>query len=136
MLIGYSNSENQQMATDDGTGVNGGIGSPGSLCNLDLSNNVWVEGRDDENPERQPGVCMLDTMAENQIVDIVSRDERARADLLKVTSDRRMIEIANQVKRLPTEEPGDSMQRVLGGTKDAGAFYTQFRGRVPWVMPK
>jgi len=129
------------MATEDdnlgtnGDGTNGGTGSPGSLCNLDLDNNLWVEGRDPENPQRQPGVCMLDTMGENQIIDIVSRNERARQDLLKVTSDRRMIEIANQVKRLPTEEPGDSMQRVLGGTKDAGAFYTQFRGKPPWPMP-
>jgi len=106
-----------------------------TLCDRDIENNVWVEGRDPKNPTKQPGACLLDTLGESSIIDILSRDPVAREDLKRVTSDTRLLELADKVPPLSTEIEGDKISQTLGQTKEAGPFYSQFRGRPPEPPP-
>ncbi len=100
--------------------------APCTYCDLDRKNNVWVEGAVDDNGNG--GVCMLDTMTESQIVGVLQCNERAREDLLKITSDPCLRQLAETVPRLSTEEPADQLQRQTNRHKDSIPFYTVFRG--------
>lgn len=99
---------------------------PCTYCDLDRKNNVWVEGVQDENGNG--GICMLDTMTEAQIVGVIQCNDRARADLLKVTSDPCLRKLAETVPRLSTLEPADQLQQETNRHKDSIPFYTVFRG--------
>jgi hypothetical protein len=99
-----------------------------SYCNLDRTNNVWVEGVVDENGEG--GICLLDTMTESQIIYSLQRDETARADLLRVTSDPHLVELANTIPRLPTVEEGDKLQTSMNRNAQSLPFYTLFKGNI------
>ncbi len=55
-------------------------------CDRDTTNNVWLE----RGTPGAIGICLLDTMTEEQVIYTLERDERARADLLRVTSDSRL----------------------------------------------
>lgn len=99
-----------------------------TYCDLDRTNNVWVEGAD-ENGEG--GVCLLDTMSAAQVIYVLQRDETARADLVRVTSDPDLKELAATVPRLSTGRPGDKLQREVNQKAGPVAFYSVFRGRPP-----
>jgi len=103
--------------------------SASTKCDRDRVNNVWVEGAD-ENGEG--GICLLDTMQECQVINSLQRDERARQDLLRVTSDERLRELALTIPSLPTTEEGDELQKDLNRNADSLPFYNQFRGNIPW----
>lgn len=105
---------------------------PASKCDRDKNNNVWVEGYDPDNGV--PGICLLDTMDEDQVINVLRRDERAREDLRKVTSDARLLELADTVPRLPTTNEDDEVQKDFGATTDAGPFYRLFRGQPPFAQ--
>lgn len=98
-------------------------------CDRDRVGNVWVEGAD-ENGEG--GICLLDTMNDCQIINSLQRNERARRDLLRVTSDEHLLELAKTVPSLPTTEEGDELQKDLNRNTESLPFYTQFRGNIPW----
>lgn len=109
-----------EITTEETTG-------PATYCDLDRANNVWVEGAD-ENGEG--GICLLDTMSESQVIYVLQRDEKARADLRRVTSDAGLLELADTVPRLTTDREGDVVQSGLNqGT--VSPFYSVFRGRPP-----
>jgi len=93
--------------------------TPATLCDLDRTDNVWVEG----------DVCMLDTLREDQVIYILQRDEKARADLCRVTSNEHLRELAATVPRLSTERPGDKLQKQ--GNQNTIPFYATFKGRPP-----
>ena len=101
---------------------------PTTLCDRDRVNNVWVEGAD-ENGEG--GVCLLDTMREDQVIYSLQRDEVARADLCRVTSDPRLLELAATVPRLATNREGYQLQQEVNRNADSLPFYSVFRGRPP-----
>lgn len=94
--------------------------------------NCWVEKGD----ETARGVCMLDTMEECQIIYAIQRDERARADLLRVTSDERLRELATTVPRLPKVEEEDAQQALVNRPNSAESipFYAIFRGQPPFAQ--
>lgn len=103
-------------------------------CDLNRSNNVWVEkGTGGENCI---GICLLDTMTEEQVVNVLERDERARADLLKVTSDERLRHLAMTTKRLPTAEEADLHQKWVNRNEAPASipFYGLFRGQPPFAQ--
>ncbi len=102
--------------------------APITLCDLDRVNNAWVEGAD-ENGEG--GICLLDTMSEAQIIYTLQRDEKAREDLRRVTSNVDLQDLANTVPRLTTDREGDVLQSGLNRNKESIAFYSVFRGRPP-----
>lgn len=105
---------------------------PKTFCDRDRKNNVWVEGVVDENGNG--GICMLDTMTRAQVISVLECDEVARADLKRVTSDPCLLELANTIPRLSTEEPVDTLQKELGRQADSIPFYTIFQGQPPFAQ--
>ena len=99
-----------------------------TLCDRDRTNNVWVEGADEYGVG---GVCLLDTMSDPQLVYILQRNEIARADLCRVTSDPHLLELAATVPRLPSGVFGDEVQKEVNRNDDSLPFYSVFRGRPP-----
>ena len=95
---------------------------PCTMCDGDKTNNVWMAGT----------VCLLDTMTEDEVIYVVQRDHRARVDLRRITTNERLLEIANTVPSLPSESEGDRLQRELAGP--APAFYAIFRGQPPFAQ--
>lgn len=91
-------------------------------CDRDRTNNVWVEGE----------VCLLDTLGRANIVAILQADQRAREDLLRVTSDAELLDLARTVPLLPSESEGDRVQKELNRSADSIPFYTVFRGQPPF----
>jgi hypothetical protein len=101
---------------------------PITKCNRDRVNNVWLEGA---NEDGEGGVCLLDTMSEDQVIYVLQRDEVARADLLRVTSDARLLELATIVSSLSKEQGGDQLQKMINRSSESIPFYSIFRGRPP-----
>ena len=97
-------------------------------CDGDTADNVWIE-RDDP---KATGVCLLDTLSDAQIIYILERDEKARADLLKVTKDCHLIHLANTTPRLATGEFADTLQSQINKNADTIPFYSVFRGQPPY----
>jgi hypothetical protein len=121
--------------TDNGnTGPFGPGGGPnGSYCDLDVSNNVWVEGVVDisaDPPKR--GICMLDTMSEAQVANVLKRDPKARCDLPKVTSNQYLLDMLNRISLLSTKNLGDVEQRRFNTKPGGMPYYDQFGGRPPF----
>lgn len=109
--------------------------APTTRCDLYVlgTQNVWVEHG------CQPvtsGICMLDTMTDEQIIYVLERDERAREDLLKVTSDSHLLELARTVPRLPVVEQADAEQALFNQPNNPGSipFYAIFRGQPPFAQ--
>lgn len=105
-----------------------------SKCNGDLKDNVWLErGTGGENAI---GICLLDTMTEPQIIDVLERDERARKDLLRATTDARLLELARNTKKLTTAEEADLQQKWVNKNEAPASipFYGLFRGQPPFAQ--
>lgn len=106
--------------------------------------NVWVE-RGDVSPDlfgaatpdySRTGICSLDTLKEHQVIYIIERDEKARADLLKVTSDPRLRHLALTIPKLPTQELVDAEQLNQNRPNEPASipFYAIFRGQPPFAQ--
>jgi hypothetical protein len=117
---------------------------PCTLCDRYVPGtpNVWVE-RGSVSPDlfspaepdySVPGVCSLDTLQEHQIIFIIERDAKARADLLKVTSNRRLRHLALTIPSLPTQELVDAEQLNQNRPHEPASipFYAIFRGQPPF----
>ena len=98
--------------------------------------NVWVEKGTGPDDDKAIGVCLLDTMTEDQVIHVVERDDTARLDLLAVTTDARLQEIARTVARLPTTEPADALQHEINrpNKPESLPFYAIFRGQPPFAQ--
>lgn len=104
--------------------------SPPTLCDLDVRNNVWVEGV--VNLEKgQRGICMLDSLSRAQIVSILEHDPRAREDLPRVTSNAELLQLGATTKLLPRQEAHEELQSKANRNPAGLPFYTVFRGRAP-----
>src|SRR5437868_4368588 len=86
--------------------------TPCTRCNGDTKNNMWVERANQPGNENAPGICLLDTLQDWQIVYTLEHNPRAKADLLRVTTDPHLLELANTVTLLPTPELVDMEQSV------------------------
>jgi hypothetical protein len=77
---------------------------------------------------------MLDTMTDAQVIYILERDEKARADLLTVTSDPCLLKLAQTVPRLPVVEETDAEQALVNRPNEPAQnpFYAIFRGQPPF----
>lgn len=122
---------------DDGSGTSGtttvATTAACTKCDGNRANNVWVERGPNPGDEDRIGICLLDTMSEAQVIYSVQRNDRARADLLRVTTDPRLLEIARTVPRLTTVELSDEEQRDMNRANTAASipFYAIFQGRLP-----
>lgn len=99
-------------------------------CDLDRRNNVWIEGGDPNTGVG--GCCMLDNLTDAQIIYVLERDDKARCDLLRVTSDPHLRELANTIPRLPTGEQMDEDQKLVNQNSASIPFYSIFRGQIPF----
>jgi hypothetical protein len=82
------------------------------------------------------GICSLDTLKEDQIINIIERDDKARADLLKVTSNHHLRKLALTVPKLPTMELVDAEQLNQNRPNEPSSipFYAVFRGQPPFAQ--
>lgn len=118
--------------TADGAPTLAGDGSaigPCTFCDRDKKDNVWAPGAD---PTGAKNPCLLDTMTVDQIVNSIQRDERARADLKKITSNAELLALAEDVPRLPAYEQGDRLQTEVNRSAESMVMYTHFRGQPPF----
>jgi hypothetical protein len=102
---------------------------PCTFCDRDKYDNVWAPGAD---PTGVLNPCLLDTMCESEIVNIIEHDDRARADLKKITSNAHLLHLAEAVPRLPGVEEGDRLQTQINRSADSMVLYTHFRGIPPF----
>ncbi len=102
--------------------------TPETFCDLEVTNNVWVEGIVDV-PAGKRGLCMLDSMTIDQVIYVLEHDPRARTDLLKVTSNADLRRLAGEVPLLPRQDAADLEQSA--DAKAGLPFYTVFRGQPP-----
>jgi hypothetical protein len=100
-----------------------------TYCDRDRKNNVWLEGAD---AEGRGGSCLLDSMRDDQVIYCIQRDEKARQDLLRVTSDEHLLKLAHEVPALPSVEDGDKLQKESNA--DQSPFYAIFRGQPPFAQ--
>lgn len=119
-------------------GVPGCPAGPTTKCDLyrQGDKNVWVERGDTANDASCPGICLLDTMSEAQVISTLEHDEKARADLLTVTSDPALLELAKTIPRLPVVEEMDAEQAQHNRTNEPASlpFYAVFRGQPPFAQ--
>lgn len=101
-----------------------------SLCDGQRANNVWVEGSVDENGEG--GICLLDTMELDQIINSIQRDPQARVDLLSVTTNEYLHNLARTIPQLPGVNEGDELQKEMN--QNTIPFYSIFRGQPPFAQ--
>lgn len=98
-----------------------------TLCDGERINNVWVEG----GTATVIGICMLDTLEEHQIINIIQRDPQARIDLAKVTTNPYLLNMLERIPMLPGVNEGDELQKEVN-QNTVSPFYSQFRGQIPW----
>jgi len=101
-----------------------------TLCDLSRLDNVWVDGP--VSPEGQGGICMLDNMEECQVIHSLQRSQRAKDDMLKVTSNLYLRNLAQTVPLLPGISPGDTLQKEAN--QNSIPFYALFRGQPPFAQ--
>lgn len=109
---------------------------PATKCDRYVSGtkNVWIERGDGPSDMNAIGVCILDTLCDEQVIYTLERDDQARADLLKITSDPHLLELARTIPRLPVVEQTDAEQAQLNQSNNVGSipFYSVFRGQPPF----
>jgi hypothetical protein len=79
---------------------------------------------------------MLDTMTDAQVIYVLERDEKARADLKTVTTDPHLLALAGEVPRLPVVEEADAEQALVNRPNEPAQnpFYSVFRGQPPYAQ--
>lgn len=96
-----------------------------TLCDGDCSNNIWfVDGK-----------CKLDQLSYEQVYFVLQRNPRAKADLLRATTDPNLIMLANSSK-LITDEIEDNQvayrlvnKNTLPMYTNPGAFSSAFKAK-------
>ncbi len=100
-----------------------------TLCDLDRKCNVWVEGADENG---NGGICLLDTLDESDVIRSLHRSRVSHDDLLRVTSNEYLRELARTVPIYPTANEGDELQREVN--HNTIPFYAVFRGQPPFAQ--
>jgi hypothetical protein len=111
---------------------------PQSRCDLYRQGmqNVWVDRGSAPEDASAPGICLLDTMTEEQVIYSLERNEQAREDLLKVTSDEHLRYLAMNVPKLPVVETNDAEQAFVNRSNEPASnpFFAIFRGQPPFAQ--
>jgi hypothetical protein len=96
--------------------------------------NVWIDRGEGPNDAKCVGACMLDTMTEEQIINTLERDDQARADLPKITTDPHLLTLGKTIPRLPVVEAMDAEQAMYNRPNEGASipFYALFRGQPPF----
>jgi len=88
-----------------------------TVCNLDTSNNIWYVN----------GQCKLDQLTYAQVYFVLIRVPGAKKDLLRITNDKYLVELANQSELIVPTLNGDQIaaKRINANTLP---FYDIMRG--------
>jgi hypothetical protein len=96
-----------------------------TLCNLDVTDNVWVEGVVDLSRGMR-GICLLDVLSREEVTNILQNVPQARMDLPKVTNDPEALALLHQTNLNVVTDP------VVQNIVSSGLpFYTLFNGNPP-----
>lgn len=89
--------------------------------------NIWFQ----PGPAGFPGRCILDELTFEQVWFVLLRNPDAKKDLLRITADPDLIELANQTQlaRDPLEDDLRATNLINKGPNSL-PFYTLFRGRL------
>ncbi len=95
-----------------------------TVCDGDKTDNIWFQ----PGPPGFPGRCILDELTFEQVYYVLQRVPQAKPDLLRITSDPVLIQLAND-SRLVTDEI-ESNQKAADMINKQGTlpFYTLMRG--------
>ncbi len=111
---------------------------PCTRCDLYVqgTKNAWVLKGPSPEDQKCVGICILDTITDAQVIYVLERSEKARQDLLAVTSDRHLRELAGDVPRLPVVEEADMDQALVNRPNEPAQnpFYAVFRGQPPFAQ--
>jgi len=96
-----------------------------TLCTGDKTDNIFFVPR----APGYPGRCILDEMTYEQVYEVLRRVPKAKADLIRITSDPTLLQLAQttQLVQCPQIE-ADRVQRRLN--RNTLPFYTLFRGNI------
>jgi hypothetical protein len=94
-----------------------------TVCTGDTSNNIWVQ----PGPPGYPGKCKLDLLTYEQVYCVLQRVPCAKADLLKITSDQCLVNLANSTQLVVPEKEDNAIaaSRLM---RNSLPYYTVFRG--------
>lgn len=95
-----------------------------SLCTGDIANNIWY----------QNGKCLLDNLRYEQVEFVLQRNPNAKPDLLRVTDDPTLLQIARE-SSLVISDIQDNLTpyRVINNPKQTLPFYYVFRGNIDGI---
>ena len=88
-----------------------------TVCNGDTTNNVWFAG----------GKCKLDQLTFEQVYFVLQKNPKAKADLLRITTDPTLIQLANETRPINQDAIDDRRaEKIING--NTLPFYTVLRG--------
>lgn len=90
-----------------------------TVCTGDKSNNIWFVN----------GKCKLDQLTYEQVQYILSRVPQAKKDLLRITTDPKLLDLANSTKPI-NQEALDDAAAVKRLHRNTLPFYTVLRGNL------
>lgn len=102
-----------------------GCNKPGSKCTGKRYGNAWVVGDVDPVTD-EGGVCLLDTLTDEEIGDVLRRNEIYRRDLRGITTDPHVLSLLD---RYTVDEP-DRENEPNPWNPPTGYFYTVLKGRL------
>jgi hypothetical protein len=98
----------------------------GSMCNLDTHDNCWYVCE-------QVGYlsqCRLDQMTYGEVIEVLERYPFAARDLMRITSDPALLELARTVHLRAPQQEDDAVAENLINKTNTLPFYTIFRGNL------
>jgi hypothetical protein len=96
-----------------------------TVSNGNTANNMWFR----EGAPGYAGQCILDTLTYEQVIGVLERVPGAGKDLLKITNDPCLVELANKVGLIvPEQEQNQQVMDRLGNRNIP--YYTIFRGNI------
>lgn len=97
-----------------------------TVCDGDRTDNIWFE----PGPPGFPGRCILDELTFEQVYYVLQRVPQAKPDLLRITSDPVLIQLANDSRLITDEIESGQKATDLINRQGTLPFYTLMRGNL------
>lgn len=94
-----------------------------TYCTGDTKCNIWFQLR----APGFPGRCILDELTYDEVYDVLRRNPQAAADLMRITTNPKLLALAREVKLSQTEQE-DAEQAAKRLQANSLPFYTVLRG--------
>lgn len=93
----------------------------GTLCDGDCDKNIWYVN----------GKCKLDELTFDQVYFVLQRNPNAKSDLLRVTTNPELIQLATYSRLIKDQIEDDrTPYRVINNPAQTLPFYTLFKGNL------